>query len=90
MIKLFVYILPIIILFIPNMWVNYVLRKNNEILPYMPFTGNQLGKKLLQENNLVNVLIESAKQVDHYNPLEKKVHINEDKLNAVMVNPLTI
>ena len=38
----------------------------------MPFTGNQLGKKLLQEHNLENVLIEPIKQVDHYNPLKKK------------------
>ena len=63
------------------MWVSYVLKKNNEILPDMPFTGKELGLKLLKENKLDNVLIEPIKQVDHYNPLEKKVRISEDKLN---------
>ena len=55
MIKLLFYFLPFLCLFLPNIWVNYVLKKNNEILPNMPFTGNQLGQKLLQENNLENV-----------------------------------
>jgi Zn-dependent membrane protease YugP len=88
--KLIFYFLPFLSLFLPNLWVNYVLKKNNETLPDMPFTGNQLGKKLLQENNLENVLIESAKQVDHYNPLEKKVHINEDKLNKKSITSIAV
>ena len=90
MIKLFFYFLPFLSLFLPSIWVNYVLRKNNEILPDMPFTGNQLGQKLLQENNLENVLIESIKQVDHYNPLKKKVHISEDKLHKKSITSIAV
>ena len=90
MIKLFFYFLPFLSLFLPSIWVNYVLRKNNEILPDMPFTGNQLGQKLLQENNLENVLIEPIKQVDHYNPLKKKVHISEDKLHKKSITSIAV
>ena len=90
MIKLFFYFLPFLSLFLPNIWVNYVLKKNNEILTDMPFTGNQLGQKLLQENNLENVLIEPIKQVDHYNPLEKKVHISEDKLHKKSITSIAV
>ena len=90
MIKLFFYFLPFLSLFLPNIWVNYVLKKNNEILPDMPFTGNQLGQKLLKENNLDNVFIESVKQVDHYNPLKKKVHIGEDKLHKKSITSIAV
>ena len=90
MIKLFFYFLPFLSLFLPSIWVNYVLRKNNEILPDMPFTGNQLGQKLLQENKLENVLIEPIKQVDHYNPLKKKVHITEDKLHKKSITSIAV
>ena len=90
MIKLFFYFLPFLSLFLPSIWVNYVLRKNNEILPDMPFTGNQLGQKLLQEHNLENVLIEPIKQVDHYNPLKKKVHISEDKLHKKSITSIAV
>mgnify|MGYP001244756912 FL=1 len=90
MIKIFFYFLPFLSLFLPSIWVNYVLRKNNEILPDMPFTGNQLGQKLLKENNLENVLIEPIKQVDHYNPLKKKVHISEDKLHKKSITSIAV
>jgi Zn-dependent membrane protease YugP len=58
-IKLIFYFLPFLSLFLPSIWVNYVLKKNNKILPDMPFTGKELGLKLLKENKLDNVLIES-------------------------------
>ena len=51
------------------MWVTHVLKKNNKILPDMPFTGKELGLKLLKENQLENVLIESINHADHYNPI---------------------
>lgn len=57
------------------MWVTHVLKKNNKILPDMPFTGKELGLKLLKENQLENVLIESINHADHYNPIEKKYEL---------------
>ena len=72
------------------MWVSYVLKKNNEILPDMPFTGKELGLKLLKENKLENVLIEPINQVDHYNPLEKKVRISEDKLHKKSITSIAV
>ena len=56
----------------------------------MPFTGKELGLKLLKENKLENVLIEPIKQVDHYNPLEKKVRISEDKLNKKSITSIAV
>ena len=90
MIKLIFYFLPFLSLFLPSIWVSYVLKKNNEILPDMPFTGKELGLKLLKENKLDNVLIEPIKQVDHYNPLEKKVRISEDKLNKKSITSIAV
>jgi len=89
-IKLIFYFLPFLSLFLPSIWVSYVLKKNNEILPDMPFTGKELGLKLLKENNLQNVLIEPIKQVDHYNPLEKKVRISEDKLHKKSITSIAV
>ena len=90
MIKLLLYFLPFLCLFIPSIWVNYVLRKNNNTLPDMPFTGKELGHKILQENKLDNVLIEPIKQIDHYNPLEKKVNISEDKLYKKSITSIAV
>ena len=72
------------------MWVTNVLKKNNKILPDMPFTGNELGLKLLKESKLDNVLIESIHQADHYNPIEKKVRISQDKLNKKSITSIAV
>ena len=90
MIKLFFYILPLIFLFIPNIWVNYVLKNNNKNLPDMPFTGKQLGLKILEEQKIYNVSIEPIKQLDHYNPIKKKIHIGEDKLNKKSITSIAV
>ena len=72
------------------MWVSNVLKKNNKILPDMPFTGKELGLKLLKESKLDNVLIESIHQADHYNPIEKKVRISQDKLNKKSITSIAV
>ena len=77
-------------LFLPNLWVNYVLKKNNEILPDMPFTGKELGNKILKELNINNVSIHSIKQLDHYNPIEKKVHISENKIDKKSITSISV
>ena len=90
MIKLLFYILPFIILFLPNIWVNYILKNNNRVLSDMPFTGNQLGKKILKEQQIYDVTIEPIKQLDHYNPIKKKIHIGEDKLNKKSITSIAV
>ena len=90
MTKLIFYFLPFLSLFLPSMWVTHVLKKNNKILPDMPFTGKELGLKLLKESKLDNVLIESIHQADHYNPIEKKVRISQDKLNKKSITSIAV
>ena len=90
MIKIFLYILPILSLFLPSLWVNYILKKNNTILPDMPFSGRQLGKKILQEKQLDNVSIQQINKIDHYNPIEKIVHIGEDKIDKKSITSIAV
>ncbi len=90
MIKLLFYLIPILSLFLPSIWVNYVLNKNNRILLNMPFTGNELGKKILQEQRITNVSIVPIRKIDYYNPKEKKIHIGEDKLNKKSITSITV
>ncbi len=88
--KILFYILPFIFIFLPNIWVNYVLKKFNVILNDMPFTGIELGKKILEDQNIRNVSINSIKQLDHYNPIEKKINISEDKINKKSITSISV
>ncbi len=77
-------------MFIPSLWVNYILKKYNKILPDMPFTGKELGDKILEEQKLNNVSINPIKQLDHYNPIDKKIHISDDKLNKKSITSIAV
>ena len=90
MIKLLSFALPFLALLAPSLWVNYTLKKYNKFLPDMPFTGKELGDKILQEQNISNVLIKPIKQMDHYNPIEKKIHIGEDKINKKSITSIAV
>ena len=56
----------------------------------MPFTGKELGKKILEDQNITNVSINSIKQLDHYNPIEKKIHISEDKIDKKSITSISV
>ena len=77
-------------LFLPSLWVNYILKKYNKILPDMPFTGRELGKKILEEEEITNVSINPIKQLDHYNPKDKKIHIATDKLDKKSITSISV
>ena len=46
----------------------------------MPFTGRELGLKILKDEKITNVSINSIEQLDHYNPREKKYILLETSL----------
>ena len=90
MTKLLFYILPFLVVFLPSLWVNYVLKKFNVTFADMPFTGKELGKIILEEHNVNNVSINSIKKLDHYNPIDKKIHISEDKINKKSITSISV
>ena len=90
MIKLFLYIFPFLSLFLPSIWVNFILKKNNKILYDMPFTGYELGKMILEDQKLTNVKIQSVKKLDFYNPKEKEINIGVDKINKKSITSIAV
>ena len=56
----------------------------------MPFTGYEFGRELLQEHNLNDVQIEGTKLGDHYDLINKKVMVLEDRLGKKSLTSITI
>ena len=85
------YIIFLFILFVaPIIWYNYIFKKNDKILINMPFNGFEFGRELLQEHNLDDVKIESTKLGDHYDLINKKVMVLEDRLGKKSLTSITI
>ena len=86
-----IYIIFLFILFVaPIIWYNYIFKKNDKVLINMPFTGFEFGKELLQEHNLNDVQIEATKLGDHYDLINKKVMVLEDRLAKKSLTSITI
>ena len=86
-----IYLIFLFILFVaPIIWYNYIFKKNDKVLINMPFTGFEFGKELLQEHNLNDVQIEATKLGDHYDLINKKVMVLEDRLGKKSLTSITI
>ena len=86
-----IYLIFLFILFVaPIIWYNYIFKKNDKVLINMPFTGFEFGQELLQEHNLNEVQIEATKLGDHYDLINKKVMVLEDRLAKKSLTSITI
>ncbi|MDB2700599.1 zinc metallopeptidase [Alphaproteobacteria bacterium] len=74
----------------PVIWLNYVFHKNDQILINMPFTGLEFGKLILKDYGLIEVKIEKSLSVDHYDLLEKKVKVTQDRLSKKSLTAISI
>jgi Zn-dependent membrane protease YugP len=74
----------------PVIWFNYVFHKNDQILINMPFTGLEFGKLILKDYGLTEVKIEKSLSVDHYDLLEKKVKVTQERLSKKSLTAISI
>ena len=74
----------------PVIWLNYVFHKNDQILINMPFNGLEFGKLILKDYGLTEVKIEKSLSVDHYDLLEKKVKVTQERLSKKSLTAISI
>ena len=80
----------LLISFVPVLWVNYVFKKNDTILPNMPFNAHEFGEEIIKELKLKNVCIEKTLIGDHYDLVEKKVKVHEDRFKRKSLTSISI
>ncbi len=79
-----------IISIIPVIWINYVFKHNDKILPNMPFNGYEFGDQLIKEYKLKDVKLEKTLIGDHYDLEMKKVNVHEDRLKRKSLTSISI
>lgn len=75
---------------LPVVWINYVFKKNDEILPNMPFNGIEFGNQLIRELKLKDVCLEKTLIGDHYDLDQRKVKVGEDRLRKKSLTSISI
>tara|TARA_B100000161_G_C33475071_1_gene379836 strand:- start:122 stop:820 length:699 start_codon:yes stop_codon:yes gene_type:complete len=92
MIKILFYLLPLLAVYLPDLWVRYIFKKNNKIFDDMPFTGTELGHKILKEENLEKIPINTIKGtlIDNYDPVKKEINITDKIYNKKSITSLAV
>ncbi len=83
-------ILFFLLTLIPVIWINFVFKKNDKILPNMPFDGYEFGNQLIKELKLENVSIEKTSLGDHYDLRQKKVRVHEDRFKKKSLTSISV
>ena len=90
MIHMTILVIFFLISFVPVLWVNYVFKKNDTILPNMPFNAYEFGEEIIKELKLKNVSIEKSLIGDHYDLVEQKVKVHEDRFKRKSLTSISI
>jgi len=86
-----IYLLFFLFIFVlPRIWLNRALKRNDEILESMPFTGLEFGELLLQENALEGVKITHTDLGDHYDLENQEVRVLEERLSKKSITAISI
>ena len=67
----------VVLVFGPNLWVRWVMKRYADNLTGMPGTGGELAQHLIDEFNLDGVAVEVTEIGDHYDPADRKVRLSE-------------
>jgi Zn-dependent membrane protease YugP len=91
MVYLLLFVLIVLGLFLPQLWVARVLaRYNREPEQNFPGTGGQLARHLLARFGLEQVGVERTDLGDHYDPAQRCVRLTPDKFDGRTLTAITV
>jgi uncharacterized protein len=80
----------LLLVFGPQFWVQYAMKKHGDERPDMPGTGGELARHLLDEAGLQSVPVEETDMGDHYDPEERVVRLMPQNVHGKSVTAVAI
>ncbi|MGI9229784.1 MAG: zinc metallopeptidase [Gammaproteobacteria bacterium] len=78
------------LLFAPQLWVKYVLKKYSTPLPQLPGSGGELAEHLLGRLGFADTKTILTEQGDHYDPAERSVCLSESTFHDKSLTAVVI
>jgi Zn-dependent membrane protease YugP len=70
--------LLLLLLFGPQWWVQWVMRRHSRTLERLPGTGGELARHLVERFGLDGVAVETTERGDHYDPEARTIRLTPD------------
>jgi uncharacterized protein len=80
----------LLLVFGPQFWVQYAMKKHGEERPDLPGTGGELARHLLDEAGLQSVAVEETEMGDHYDPEDRVVRLMPQNITGKSVTAVAI
>jgi Zn-dependent membrane protease YugP len=81
----------LMLLYGPQLWVQYILnRYNRKAEENFTGTGGELARHLLDRYGLESVTVEKTELGDHYDPLSRSVRLSADKYDGKTLTAITV
>ena len=91
MIYLFVLILLLLLVYLPQFWVQRVLQRYNQKTEQnFPGNGGELARHLLDRYDLQEIKVEISDSGDHYDPGARAVRLTRDKFEGRTLTAITV
>ncbi len=91
MLAAIVVILILCIVFLPQFWVQHVIKKYNQPIEGLPGTGGELAQHLVNRFEINGVSVEQTEPGnDHYDPESKSIRLSEDNYTGKSLTAITI
>ncbi|QKT03412.1 zinc metallopeptidase [Ectothiorhodospiraceae bacterium 2226] len=83
-------LLILALVFGPQLWVRYQMRRHSAPLPELPGTGGELARHLLNRFGLNDVRVEATPRGDHYDPEARAVRLLPEHLDGKSLTAVAI
>ncbi len=91
MLPVIVLLLLVIIIFLPQFWVQWVIKKYSQPIDELPGTGGELAEHLINRFELEDVSVEKTDNGnDHYDPESKTIRLSETNHDGKSLAAVTI
>ncbi len=84
------FVLVVLALYGPSLWVQWVLRRYSRDLPGCQWTGGELAEHLLLRQGIEGVTVETTDRGDHYDKDERAVRLTREKFHGRSLTALTV
>jgi len=78
------------IVFGPQLWARYTLRRYSQPQPHLPGTGGELARHLLDKFDLQDVQVEITNRGDHYDPTSRTVRMTPEYFDGKSLTAIAI
>ncbi len=85
------FILLLLLIFGPNLWVRYTLKRYSRRLETLPGTGGELALHLVKRFQLEGVVVETTEPMkDHFDPVNNAVRLSPDNFNGQSLTAVAV